>query len=113
VSSFPVTIDAGLLRSTSVGAEKRGVADVADANIVIPMFGMVQSLNVSVAATILFEAQRQRLVAGMYDAPQLAPALDNHSPVVASCWSARWLQRFPVAGGLNFRPPATQFLATS
>jgi tRNA (guanosine-2'-O-)-methyltransferase len=61
-----------------LGAEKWGVsgeaAGAADANIVIPMFGMVQSLNVSVAAaTILFEAQRQRLAAGMYDAPQLAP----------------------------------------
>ncbi|MCP2015365.1 tRNA (guanosine-2'-O-)-methyltransferase [Deinococcus sp. HSC-46F16] len=61
-----------------LGAEKWGVSDeaaeAADANIVIPMFGMVQSLNVSVAAaTILFEAQRQRLAAGMYDAPQLSP----------------------------------------
>jgi tRNA (guanosine-2'-O-)-methyltransferase len=35
--------------------------------IYIPMFGMVQSLNVSVAAaTILYEAMRQRLAAGMY-----------------------------------------------
>jgi len=61
-----------------LGAEKWGVsdeaADAADANIIIPMFGMVQSLNVSVAAaTILFEAQRQRLAAGMYDEPQLSP----------------------------------------
>ncbi|MBZ9751854.1 tRNA (guanosine(18)-2'-O)-methyltransferase TrmH [Deinococcus sp. HMF7604] len=59
-----------------LGAEKWGVSDeaaeAADANIVIPMFGMVQSLNVSVAAaTILFEAQRQRLAAGLYDTPQL------------------------------------------
>ncbi|GAA4019207.1 tRNA (guanosine(18)-2'-O)-methyltransferase TrmH [Deinococcus rubellus] len=62
-----------------LGAEKWGVsdeaADAADANIVIPMFGMVQSLNVSVAAaTILFEAQRQRLAAGLYQQPQLAAA---------------------------------------
>lgn len=61
-----------------LGAEKWGVSDeaagLADANIVIPMFGMVQSLNVSVAAaTLLFEAQRQRLAAGMYGAPQLSP----------------------------------------
>ena len=36
--------------------------------IYIPMFGMVQSLNVSVAAaTILYEAMRQRLAAGMYE----------------------------------------------
>ncbi len=62
-----------------LGAEKWGVSDeaaaAADANIVIPMMGMVQSLNVSVAAaTILFEAQRQRLSAGMYAQPQLDEA---------------------------------------
>ena len=62
-----------------LGAEKWGVSDeaaeAADANIVIPMFGMVQSLNVSVAAaTILFEAQRQRLSAGLYRQPQLSEA---------------------------------------
>ncbi|WP_412027205.1 tRNA (guanosine(18)-2'-O)-methyltransferase TrmH [Deinococcus yunweiensis] len=73
--------DADYTRPTCVllGAEKWGVGDeaagVADGNIIIPMFGMVQSLNVSVAAaTILFEAQRQRLAAGMYDTPQLSPA---------------------------------------
>lgn len=59
-----------------LGAEKWGVSDevaaAADANIIIPMFGMVQSLNVSVAAaTILFEAQRQRIAASMYEQPQL------------------------------------------
>ena len=62
-----------------LGAEKWGVSDeaaaAADINIVIPMMGMVQSLNVSVAAaTILFEAQRQRLSAGMYAQPQLEAA---------------------------------------
>lgn len=73
--------DADYTKPTCVllGAEKWGVgdeaADAADGNIIIPMFGMVQSLNVSVAAaTILFEAQRQRLAAGMYAAPQLTPA---------------------------------------
>ena len=72
--------EADYTRPTCVllGAEKWGVsdeaADAADMNIIIPMFGMVQSLNVSVAAaTILFEAQRQRLAAGMYGTPQLAP----------------------------------------
>ncbi len=59
-----------------LGAEKWGVssgaAEAADANILIPMLGMVQSLNVSVAAaTILFEAQRQRIEAGMYAEPQI------------------------------------------
>ena len=61
-----------------LGNEDEGVSDevleVADRNIVIPMYGMVQSLNVSVAnALILYEAQRQRLAAGMYDRPSLTP----------------------------------------
>ena len=60
------------------GNEKQGVsaaaAAAADEHIVIPMLGMVQSLNVSVAtAVILFEAQRQRRTAGLYDGPRLPP----------------------------------------
>jgi len=59
-----------------VGSEKFGVseraAELADEHILIPMLGMVQSLNVSVAtAIILYEAQRQREIAGFYDKRQL------------------------------------------
>lgn len=44
----------------------------ADQRITIPMQGMVESLNVSVAcALILFEAQRQRLAAGLYEHSRL------------------------------------------
>lgn len=54
-----------------VGSELVGVsdeaADLADEHVIIPMVGMVQSLNVSVAsALILYEAQRQRADAEMY-----------------------------------------------
>ncbi|RRZ87846.1 tRNA (guanosine(18)-2'-O)-methyltransferase TrmH [Erwinia sp. 198] len=54
-----------------MGQEKTGITqqalELADQEIVIPMVGMVQSLNVSVAsALILYEAQRQRQNAGMY-----------------------------------------------
>lgn len=60
-----------------VGSEKFGVsrqaAELADQHILIPMFGMVQSLNVSVAtAIILYEAQRQREKAGMYNQQQIS-----------------------------------------
>ncbi|MFM9100432.1 MAG: tRNA (guanosine(18)-2'-O)-methyltransferase TrmH [Cyanobium sp.] len=53
-----------------LGAEKWGlsgeVAALIDQAVVIPMRGMVQSLNVSVAAaTLLFEALRQRQAAGL------------------------------------------------
>jgi tRNA (guanosine-2'-O-)-methyltransferase len=42
--------------------------------VVVPMQGMTQSLNVSVAcAVILYEAQRQRALAGCYDEPRLPP----------------------------------------
>lgn len=60
-----------------MGQEKQGVsADalaLADHHIVVPMVGMAESLNVSVAAAvILYEAQRQRDAAGCYEQPQLS-----------------------------------------
>ncbi len=53
------------------GNEHRGVSDEAsekaDGNFIIPMVGMIQSLNVSVACAVsLYEAFRQRTVAGQY-----------------------------------------------
>ena len=55
-----------------MGQEKKGISQkalaLADQHIIIPMAGMVQSLNVSVAsALIMYEAQRQRQLAGMYN----------------------------------------------
>jgi tRNA (guanosine-2'-O-)-methyltransferase len=55
-----------------VGNEHSGVsseaAQSADGILQIPMFGMIQSLNVSVAtAVILFEIVRQRIASGQYD----------------------------------------------
>lgn len=54
------------------GNESRGVSaaavEQADATLFIPMMGMVESLNVSVACAVaLYEAARQRQAAGMYD----------------------------------------------
>lgn len=59
-----------------VGNEHRGVSEeaakYADDVFLIPQFGMVQSLNVSVAAAvILYEAMRQRLNKGMYKKSEL------------------------------------------
>ena len=49
------------------GATEEAIA-LADKSIVIPMCGMTQSLNVSVAtAVVLYEAQRQRQLNGFYD----------------------------------------------
>ena len=59
-----------------LGQERDGISDtaleLADHHVIVPMFGMVESLNVSVAgALIMYEAQRQRIEAGMYDTPKL------------------------------------------
>ncbi len=59
-----------------LGNEHRGVseeaAELADETFMVPMHGMVQSLNVSVAAAvILYEALRQRMLKGMYDKPDI------------------------------------------
>lgn len=75
---FDYTLPTALL----MGSELRGVSaaahQLADATVSIPMQGMVASLNVSVsAALILYEAQRQRAAAGMYDSRRLDPAHYN------------------------------------
>ena len=81
-----------------LGAEKWGLTDQArdlmDEALFIPMRGMVQSLNVSVAtATLLFEALRQRQVAGV--APTNGEGLTpEHYQKLLFEWSypdvARW-----------------------
>jgi tRNA (guanosine-2'-O-)-methyltransferase len=60
------------------GNEHRGVSDEAaqlsDVRVRIPMVGMIESLNVSVAAAVcLYESLRQRTARGLLS----APALDN------------------------------------
>lgn len=54
------------------GNEKDGISDKLfsklDGNFIIPQYGLVQSLNISVACAVsLFEASRQRKLAGRYD----------------------------------------------
>lgn len=61
-----------------MGNEHSGVAPelsaMVDDELYIPMYGMIQSFNVSVAAAlILSEASRQRALAGLYDQPSYAP----------------------------------------
>lgn len=57
------------------GNERLGVSDEVlahcDGRVKIPMQGMVESLNISVAAAVtLYEVFRQRKVAGFYDEPR-------------------------------------------
>lgn len=56
------------------GNEKDGVSEEAlalcDGNFVIPQYGLIQSLNISVACAVsLYEALRQRKVKNMYEIP--------------------------------------------
>jgi len=58
------------------GNEHAGVSEeavrLADGNFLIPQVGMIQSLNISVAAAVtLYEAYRQKMVAGHYNYPKL------------------------------------------
>jgi len=73
-----------------VGSELRGATAVATAEadhcIEIRMLGMVESLNVSVAAAlILFEAARQREAAGLYNASRL-PEEDYRRTLFEWCY---------------------------
>ncbi|MGJ8663168.1 MAG: tRNA (guanosine(18)-2'-O)-methyltransferase TrmH [Marinicella sp.] len=73
-----------------MGAELKGLsassAELVDQHIIVPMTGVVTSLNVSVAcALILYEAQRQRQAAGMYDRKSLDDAKFNQL-LFEWCW---------------------------
>ena len=84
-----------------LGAEKWGLSEAAaaavDQAIFIPMRGMVQSLNVSVAAaTLLFEALRQREAAGLVPERGEGLAPDQHQRLLFE-WAypqvADWCRR--------------------
>lgn len=66
-----------------MGQEKHGISEealaLADQDVIIPMVGMCQSLNVSVAsALILYEAQHQREQAGLYKTECRLPEQEQH-----------------------------------
>ena len=77
--SFDLTAKTALV----FGNEHAGVSDEAavhaDATIMIPMMGMIQSLNVSVACAVtLYEALRQRLAGRTYEAAKFSkPEFDR------------------------------------
>ena len=58
------------------GNEHSGVSAeirrLADGNFIIPQAGIIRSLNISVACAVtLYEAYRQKIIAGHYDKPKL------------------------------------------
>lgn len=59
------------------GNEHSGVSDevraLADGNFIIPQMGIIQSLNISVACAVsIYEAYRQKQLAGHYQQPSLS-----------------------------------------
>lgn len=69
------TVPCAVIMGNEVDGVSAGAAEQADEHIVIPMMGMVESLNVSAAcAIILAEAQRQRKAAGLFDRRRLPEA---------------------------------------
>lgn len=73
------------------GNEHKGVSDeilqYCDGNFIIPMVGMIPSLNVSVACAVtLYEAFRQRTASGMYEAQQFA---DEQAAELYREWSKK------------------------
>jgi tRNA (guanosine-2'-O-)-methyltransferase len=64
---YDYTCPTAFLLGAELDGVSTGAAELADAHVVIPMEGLVASLNVSVAAAILlYEAWRQREAAGLY-----------------------------------------------
>jgi rRNA methylases len=70
VTDFDFTIPTAIILSNEHRGTSPELAELVKDEIYIPMQGMVQSFNVSVAAAIiLYEAFSQRDQAGMYDTP--------------------------------------------
>jgi tRNA (guanosine-2'-O-)-methyltransferase len=95
-------------RATAIllGSELLGVsadaARLADTHILIPMRGLVESLNVSVAAAlVLYEAARQREQAGLYERHRLDPATYDE---ILFEWSYPAAARHCRAKGLPYPP---------
>lgn len=60
----------------------------SDGNFIIPQVGVIKSLNISVACAVtLYEAYRQRAVAGLYDKRRLDDQTVNE---LAARWGYEW-----------------------
>jgi len=65
------------------GNEHAGVSEecrnLADGNFIIPQMGIIQSLNISVACAVtIYEAMRQKTIAGHYNTPHLPKEQMEH-----------------------------------
>lgn len=70
VSHYDLTKPTAIIMGNEHSGVSQDLVDAVDGEIYIPMYGMIQSFNVSVAAAVLLsEASRQRVSAGMYEQP--------------------------------------------
>lgn len=70
LGSFDLTRPTAIIMGNEHSGVDPELLAIADAELYIPMYGMIQSFNVSVAAAIILaEASRQRLASGAYDTP--------------------------------------------
>lgn len=80
------------------GNEHQGVsaeaAEKSDGNFIIPQYGMVKSLNISVACAVtLFEGMRQRIQAGKYtQSPELSPNATPYYNKYLDLHRQRWVK---------------------
>ncbi len=69
--SFDLTKPTAFVFGNEHGGVTDEAANLADATVYIPMMGMIQSLNVSVACAVtIYEALRQRIGKGFYSNPR-------------------------------------------
>ena len=98
------TVDYTLPTAVLLGTERDGVSPeveaLVDGSIEVPILGAVESLNVSVAAAvILYEAQRQRAAAKLYDSPRLDEA---RRQTLLFEWGYRRLAEYCRRGGIPY-----------
>ena len=109
------TVDFTRPAALLVGAELHGLSDeglrLADEYVVIPTVGMVRSLNVSVATSLLlFEAFRQRQAAWLYERCRLEP--ERYRTLLFE-WGYPRLARRLREEGLPYPSPARRRLGRS
>lgn len=96
------TVPCTVILGNEVDGVSAEAAELADEHIVIPMMGMVESLNVSAAcAIILSEAQRQRSEAGLYNQRRLP---EEEYQRLLFCWCNPQIKRYCDDRNLPYPP---------
>ena len=84
---YDLTMPTAIIMGNEHSGVSKELFPLVDGEIYIPMFGMIQSFNVSVAAALLLgEASRQRQLKGMYDTKTISD--EEYQELLAD-----WLER--------------------